>query len=138
MSAVQLFHRSGVLNIGPATSEFMRNVENSATHYQLNVEKMNASQLQQRWPEWSVPDDYIGILESNAGYLKSELAVGLLNEKAAEAGATLHFNCPVTAITPEQDGVKISTAEGEFSTARVAVTAGTWAKTLLPELPMTP
>lgn len=138
VSAVQLFHRSGVLNIGPATSEFMRNVENSATQYQLNVEKMNASQLQQRWPEWTVPDDYVGILEANAGYLKSELAVGLLNEKAAEAGATLHFNCPVTAIIPEQDGVKISTAEGEFSATRVAVTAGTWAKTLLPELPMTP
>lgn len=138
VSAVQLFHRSGVLNIGPSSSEFMHNAENSATQFGLTVEKMDAEQLQKRWPEWSVPDGYIGLLEPNAGYLKAELAVGILNEKAAEAGADLHFNCQVNAITPEDKGVKITTAEGEFNAHRVAVTAGTWAKALLPELPITP
>ncbi|MBW7983929.1 N-methyl-L-tryptophan oxidase [Enterobacillus tribolii] len=138
MSAVQLLHRCGVLNAGPEDSVFLRNVRTSAERFGLNVQRFDAAQLRQRWPEFNVPDNYLGLFEPDAGYLKAELAISLLNEKAAESGAELRFNCPVTALSPDGDGVLVTTAQGNVRARRAAVTAGTWVTALLPQLPVTP
>lgn len=138
LSAVQLMHRCGVLNAGPEGSAFLRNARASAARFGLNVEELSAAQLRQRWPEFNIPDGSQGIFEPNAGYLKAELAVSLFNEKAAESGAELRFDTPVTGIFPAGDAVRITTAQGEIGARHAAVTAGTWVTALLPQLPVTP
>ncbi len=131
-----IFVRSGVINLGPADSAFLANVAHSAEQWQLNVEKLDAQGIMARWPEIRVPDNYIGLFETDSGFLRSELAIKTWIQLAKEAGCAQLFNCPVTAIRHDDDGVTIETADGEYQAKKAIVCAGTWVKDLLPELPV--
>ena len=133
-----IFVRSGVINLGPADSAFLANVAHSAEQWQLNVEKLDAQGIMARWPEIRVPDNYIGLFETDSGFLRSKLAIKTWIQLAKEAGCAQLFNCPVTAIRHDDDGVTIETADGEYQAKKAIVCAGTWVKDLLPELPVQP
>ena len=62
----------------------------------------------------------------------------MIPQLAKEAGCAQLFNCPVTAIRHDDDGVTIETADGEYQAKKAIVCAGTWVKDLLPELPVQP
>ncbi|MEW5560151.1 N-methyl-L-tryptophan oxidase [Enterobacter asburiae] len=138
ISGEEIFEKTGVINLGPAHSAFLANVEHSARQFGLNVEKLDATALMARWPEIRVPEDYIGLFEPASGVLRSELAVKAWVELAREAGCAQLFNCPVTAIKHHADGVTVETAEGSYTGKRLLVSAGTWATKLLPDLPVQP
>lgn len=137
-SGEAVFERTGVINIGPADSQFLANVAQSAEQYHLAIEKLDAQALMSRWPEIRVDDDYIGLFEANSGVLRSELAVKSWIRLAQEAGCAQLFNCPVTALHHTPEGVTIETAEGTFTGKKALVSAGTWVRKLLPQLPVQP
>ncbi|AJJ61944.1 N-methyl-L-tryptophan oxidase [Yersinia aldovae] len=134
----KLFHASGVVNLGPDDSTFLNNARQSAQQYDLPVEILTAAQIREKWPVFTVPDNYIGVFEPQAGYLRSELAIKTLINAVTEAGCGILFNCPVTAIEPFDKGIDVVTIDGTYSAHKVVVTAGTWVKELIPDLPITP
>ncbi len=133
----KLFQASGVLNLGPDDSTFLKNTQLSAQQYNLPVDILNAAQVREKWPVFTVPDNYIGVFEPQSGYLRSELAIKTLIKAVTEAGCGILFNCPVTAIEPLDNGVDVVTIDGTYSARKVVVTTGTWVKELLPQLPIT-
>jgi len=137
-SGEAVFERTGVINLGPADSKFLANVAHSAKQWDLAVEKLDAPSLMARWPEISVPEDYIGLFEADSGVLRSELAVKTWIHLARQAGCAQLFNCPVTALRHSAEGVTIETAEGEFVGKKVLISAGTWVRQLIPTLPVQP
>ncbi|PIJ51908.1 N-methyltryptophan oxidase [Erwinia sp. OLTSP20] len=134
----RLMHRCGVLNIGPHNAAFIANVLHSAARYRLNVEKLSADDVMQRWPQWQLPPDYSAVYEPESGFLKCELAISHYIRLAKNAGCAQLFNCPVTALSRSGDLEVVDTAEGTFRGRRLLVSAGTWVKKLLPALPVTP
>lgn len=137
-SGEPVFEQSGVINLGPADSEFLANVVQSARQWNLAVEKLDAASLMARWPEITVPEDYIGLFEADSGFVRSELAIKTWIHLAQEAGCAQLFNCPVSAIHSTDDGVTVETAEGTFSGNKLLVSAGTWVSKLVPGLPVQP
>lgn len=138
ISGEEVFQRTGVVNLGPADSAFLANVADSAARWNLEVEKLDATSLMARWPEIRVPDNYIGLFEKNSGVLRSELAIQTWIRLAKEAGCAQLFNCPVTALYHDDEGVTVETPEGSWQGNKVLVSAGTWVRTLLPALPVQP
>lgn len=138
LTEARIFQRSGVINLGPAQSDFLRNVAQSARRWQLPLESLNAQQLMARWPEFSVPEDYIGLFEPDSGVLYSEAAIANYIRLAEEAGCAQLFNCAVTAIEPQAQGVRVVTEDGDYEGRKVLISAGTWVKKLVPGLPVTP
>lgn len=138
ISGEAIFERSGVVNLGPADSTFLDTVAHSAAQFSLPVEHLDAAAVMQRWPEITVPQDYRAIFEPDSGVLKSELAVKTLIAMAKDAGCAQLFNCPVTAIKSDENGVTIETSEGSWQGKKLLLTAGTWVKQLYPELPIQP
>lgn len=138
ISGAKLFHRTGVINVGPAHSLFINNMKSSAVKYALPLEEMSATEVQARWPELVIPDDYIGLFESDAGVLKSEIAVETYLRLAKQGGAEQLFNCPVNNIQYQDDKVTVITDEGSYVGTKLLISAGTCVKKLLPELPITP
>lgn len=127
----RIFERTGVINLGPAQSEFLAGVERSAKAFNLDVEKLDATGITARWPEITVPDDYIGLFEAHSGVLHCETAIKTWIDLAAKAGCAQLFNCPVEAITHDADGVTVTTIDGGYSASRLLVSAGTWVTRLL-------
>lgn len=138
LSGDKIFHRSGVLNIGPEHSEFIGNVKHSAETYQLNTQSLSAAEIRQKWPLFTVPDGYCGVYEPESGYLQSEMAITAYIRLAREAGCAQLFNCPVESISWPEGGVEVSTLDGVYRAPKLVVTAGTWVTKLLPELPVRP
>lgn len=134
ISGEAVFERTGVINLGPASSAFLANVAASARAFQLEVEELDAQAVMQRWPEIRLPDDYRAIFEPASGVLRSELAVETWIRLAREAGCAQLFNCPVSAIHHHADGITIDTLDGEYHGKKLLVSAGTWVTRLLPDL----
>lgn len=137
-SGEAVFEKTGVINLGPASSDFLNNVAHSARQFKLNVEELDAEAVMKRWPEIRIPQDYRVIFEPASGVLRSELAVETWIRLAREAGCAQLFNCPVTAIHHHADGVTIDTADGSYNGKKLLISAGTWVTKLLPELPIQP
>ncbi len=137
-SGDKLFHPCGVLTMGPQDSEFVSNALRCARRFNLNTQLLSAEQIRQRWNEFTAPEDYIGVFEPDAGFLRSELAISNYIRLAKEAGCAQLFNCPVSAVEPVADGVDIVTAEGRFRGRKAVVSVGTWVQKLLPRLPVSP
>ncbi|STT85773.1 N-methyl-L-tryptophan oxidase [Klebsiella pneumoniae] len=55
ISGEAVFERTGVINLGPASSAFLANVAASARAFQLEVEELDAQAVMQRWPEIRSP-----------------------------------------------------------------------------------
>jgi N-methyl-L-tryptophan oxidase len=70
--------------------------------------------------------------------LHCETAIKTWIDLAAKAGCAQLFNCPVEAITHDDNGVTVTTIDGDYSASRLLVSAGTWVTRLLPDLPIQP
>ncbi|MFH8134102.1 N-methyl-L-tryptophan oxidase [Pantoea osteomyelitidis] len=138
LSGERIMHRSGVLNLAPVTSSFIQNVIDSAKTWQLKVQILQADEVRKRWPQFSVPDGYIGVFEPQSGYLKCEQAVRSWIQLAEKAGCAQLFNCPVTQITRHGDLQQVTTIDGVFRARKLLISAGTWVGQLVPGLPVTP
>lgn len=138
-SGTPLFYRSGVLNLGPDDSDFIKQAINSVRAFHLPCDVLNSGQISTRWPEFSLPDNYIGVFEPQAGFLKSELAVAAYIRLAEHAGCAQLFNCGVSEILYHDGEFSVVTEEGSrYRGRKLVVAAGTWVKTLLPSLPIEP
>ncbi|WP_112291150.1 N-methyl-L-tryptophan oxidase [Rahnella sp. AN3-3W3] len=138
LSGDKIFHRSGVLNIGPENSEFIGNVKHSAQTYHLNTQNLSAAEIRDKWPLFTLPDGYSGVFEPDSGYLQCEMAVTAYIRLAREAGCAQLFNCPVESIQWHENSVEVTTADGVYSAAKMLISAGTWVTKILPELPVKP
>ncbi|MGP4130881.1 FAD-dependent oxidoreductase [Pantoea tagorei] len=61
LSGERIMHRSGIINLAPIHSAFIRNVIDSAQAWKLDVQLLQADEVRQRWPQIGVPDGYIGV-----------------------------------------------------------------------------
>jgi len=138
LSGERIMQRSGLINLAPVNSEFINNVIDSAQQYGLNVQILQADEVRQRWPQFAVPDDYIGVFEPQSGYLKSEVAIKSWIRLAKEAGCAQLFNCPVQSIEKDGDFEVVNTLDGSYRGRKLLLSAGTWVKALYADLPMTP
>ena len=138
LSGERIMQRSGLINLAPVNSEFINNVIDSAQQYGLDVQILQADEVRQRWPQFAVPDDYIGVFEPQSGYLKSEVAIKSWIRLAKEAGCAQLFNCPVQSIEKDGDFEVVNTLDGSYRGRKLLLSAGTWVKALYADLPMTP
>lgn len=137
-SGERVMQRCGVLNLAPRHAEFIQNVINSAEQFCLKTEILSEADVRQRWPQIALPEGYIGVFEPASGYLKAEVAVKSWIRLAQEAGCAQLFNCPVNRIDTQNGLQTVTTADGVYQARKLLLSAGTWVKTLCPELPITP
>ncbi|WP_345826895.1 N-methyl-L-tryptophan oxidase [Pantoea sp. BRR-3P] len=137
-SGERIMHRSGILNLAPHTSSFIQNVIQSAKTWQLTVEILQAEEVRARWPQFTVPDGYLGVFEPHSGFLKCEQAVRSWVQLAEQAGCAQLFNCPVTHIDRDGDLQQVTTSDGIFRARKLLISAGTWVSHLVADLPVAP
>ncbi|WP_010283785.1 N-methyl-L-tryptophan oxidase [Bacillus timonensis] len=140
LSEEEIFINTGVINIGPLHSTFIQNVISSAEKYSLNVKRITAEEIQQRWPGFSVPEGYIGCYERDSGVLMSENCISAYKTEAIKQGAILKPNSPVTSIDVFEDYVQVKTEKDSYTAKSLIFTPGAGSRKLLPllglELPL--
>lgn len=123
-SKMDLFEKTGVLNIGTKDSEFLSNVIQSAETFDLSVDILTAEEINGRWPGYQLPPHLMGCYEKNSGLLWSEKAISAFRLGAVQYGAHLYPNTIVKAIDPADDEVTVQLKRQALTGKQLIITAG--------------
>jgi sarcosine oxidase len=133
-----LYRETGLLEIGPPEGHVVAGVTAAARQHGLEVEELAAGDIERRFPGFSVPAGMTGVFERRAGFLHVEQCVAAHLAEAVRHGAEFHADEPARAWRVERSGeragVVVETDRGWYEAARLVVTAGAWASSLLSEL----
>jgi sarcosine oxidase len=120
-----------LLTLGLPDGEMIRGVQGSAAQHHLPVEHLGPRDIRQRFSQFRVGDEYVGLLERSAGFLAVEECV-LAHARAAEQlGARIHSGEKVLSWDATAGGVTVHTSAARYSGARLIITAGPWVGRLL-------
>jgi sarcosine oxidase len=129
-----LLTECGVLSLGPTNCELIEGVQASTRRHQLAIEHATAREVMQRWPQWRISDDYIGIYEKVAGYLRVERCVEAQLQIARQHGAELYAEEAVLSWQALSNSVVVTTTRGKYHAAKLIIAGGAWNAALLAEL----
>ncbi len=129
-----LFHQTGLLQIGWPDNEVIRGVLSSANEHNLAVEQLTAEQCAERFPQFVIPNDQIGVYESSAGYLLVEQCVQTMIDLAIEHEAEILCQHQVRSFDFEDNRFVVDVDGQSYESDRLVVTAGAWSNSLLSDL----
>ncbi len=128
-SVLDLF---GGLDIGAAGNASLERTATAMSEVGAKFERLNSRALRQRFGQWSVPSDYVGLYSPDAGIVMPSKAVELMVAVARSLGVTLLEQTQVLSINLEQNSLK--TNNGEFWANQIVIAAGAWLPKLVPAL----
>jgi sarcosine oxidase len=127
----QLVVKTGGIDFGPADDEMFQNTIRSVLTSKIDHEMLSLEEAHKRFPQFRFADDFKVLYQPDSGLVRTSAAVLGHIKLAQKHGAVVKDNTPVESITIHPDSVDV-VANGEtFSSARLVVTAGAWAKFLL-------
>jgi sarcosine oxidase len=132
-----LLTESPCLSLGPPGSEVVEGVRRSAAEHGLEVETLTPAEVMRRWPAFRLAEGLDCVVERAAGVLAVDRCVAALASEARRLGASLLEGVRVREWTSGPEGVTVRTEGGDFHAGRLVLTAGPWASSLLPGLPLT-
>ena len=122
---------TGGLYMGPPDSEFVEASLRAASTYGLEHERLDRSQLHDRFPQFDLPDDYIGMFETKAGFLVPEWCIEDQVRLARAHGADIHEGESVEAWSSNSGGVTVRTTHGTYAARHLVLCGGAWMPSLL-------
>ncbi|QDU31612.1 Monomeric sarcosine oxidase [Anatilimnocola aggregata] len=123
----KLFSQVGLLQIGPREGAVVSGVLQAAELHSLDVELLTATESERRFSGFRVPAEMHAVYERRAGLLYVERCVQAHCAAAIDCGAELRSGVNVLSWQDSAAGVTVRTDQGEFSAAKLIVTAGPWA-----------
>ncbi len=135
-SGQSLLHVTGIIEIGAPDGTLVAGTLCSARTHGLAHEVLDAASVMQRFPAFRLPQDFIGVLQPEAGILAPEAAVHAQIALALAAGAEVRTSERVHAIEPTSAGVRIVTDRAVIEARQAVVTAGPWLPQLLHNFPV--
>ncbi len=129
-----LLLQTGGLMIGTPDSIVFTGAKHSAETHGLPHEILTASAVRTRFPALRPGDDMLAVLEPRAGILFPERCIAAHLTLASQHGANLRTEEPVLRWTASEHGVEVVTTKGTYRAAQMILSAGSWARELLPDL----
>ena len=133
-SGQTLLHLTGGLYMGPPRGELVSGALSAAREHHLPHELLSRSQLAERFSQFTVPDDFVGVLEPNAGFLLPERVISAHAELAMRAGAELHGREEVIDWEADATGGTVRTRRGTYRADHLLFCGGAWSAQLLRDL----
>jgi sarcosine oxidase len=135
----RLFTPTGGLMIGPVDGVVFQGARRSAQAHGLVHEILTDTEIQQRFPALQPSAGMAGVWEPRAGILYPEICIAAHLAQARQLGARLELQVRVQRWERDGAGIRVITDQGIWSAGQLVISAGPWAKDLLPdlELPLT-
>jgi sarcosine oxidase len=130
----QLLYSTGGLDAGPADGPCFNGSLLSCRLHGIPHEVLTGEQINQRFPAYNLPPDFRAVYQADAGFVASERAIVAHVEAAHRYGATIKAREQVLAWEVKGEGVVVETDKGRYEAARLVISAGVWAGSLVPAL----
>ena len=133
-SGRQILLPVGALSIGPRGFADLEATRETIREYDLPAQELGVDELRERYPQFALEADDVGILDELGGGIRPEVAVMTATERAVAGGAEVTYRTEVLGLAEDADGVTLTTSAGAVRAGHVVVTAGSWTSRVLPEL----
>jgi sarcosine oxidase len=133
-TGARLLTMTGGLMIGLPDSAVVAGSLRSAREHNLAHETLDAAEIRRRFPPFTPGEDERGLYEDRAGFLDPEGCISAHLGRAAQLGAALHFEEPVSEWASTSAGVRVTTEAGAYEAAAAVITPGAWGPVLLRDL----
>lgn len=133
-SGQKLMHLTGGLYLGPPEGLIVGGALSAAKAFDLPFDLLDQATLRRSFPQFHLPEDFVGMLEENAGFVIPEKAIAAHVLLALRNGAELHGQEPVTRWSADDSGVRVSTAHREYHAEQILFCGGAWTDKLVKDL----
>ena len=87
---IQLLYTTGSIDAGPSTSGIVAGSQRSCVLHDLDHEVLTAGELERGFPGYSLPAEYVAVVQPQGGFLLPELCMSSHIIGAQAAGAKVH------------------------------------------------
>jgi sarcosine oxidase len=130
----KIYHSTGLVYFGPRDHSLIKGVKQSASLYNLKINLFNTEEAAQRFPQFAVPKDFETLFEPDAGFVTPEKAIRIYTEQAIRKGAQIKTHEQVLNWKKEGNSIVVTTDKNIYNCSKLIITAGAWARKMLPTL----
>jgi sarcosine oxidase len=130
----QLYFKTGLVYFGNPDHVMMQGVKQSASLYSIPLENFTGSSINQRFPQFTIPANFEGLWESEAGFVTPEKAIQLYAKQAIRKRAEIHSNEKILNWKKNGNGVIVTSDKNTYRSQKLVITAGAWSKSMIPGL----
>jgi sarcosine oxidase len=131
-AGLKLLTMTGGLDVGVAGAASLEATAQGMSNVGAAFERLNSSELMQRFQQWRVPENWVGLHSTDAGILNPTHCIEVIVGMARAHGARVLEHTTVEKL--ELDTNTIVTSKGSFSADKIIVAAGAWLPELIPNL----
>ncbi|MDJ0730740.1 MAG: N-methyl-L-tryptophan oxidase [Crocosphaera sp.] len=132
-----LYIKTGELDFGPLNAPSMQEVANSMTRENIPYETLTAAEINQRFPQFTIPETMEGLYQEDTGILKASRCVLTHLKLAQKYGAIIEDKTPVINIQRKPQEITVKTNNNTYVCQQLIIAAGSWTKQLLIPLGLT-
>ncbi|MGZ5089933.1 MAG: N-methyl-L-tryptophan oxidase [Burkholderiales bacterium] len=125
---------TGGIDAGEENSATVQGSLSSCEIHDLPHECLESAAVTRRFPGYRLASGMVGVYQPDAGFLLPERCIVAHVAAAQELRAEVHPRERVISWSAEQCGVVVTTDRGTYNARKMVVTAGPWARTIVPEL----
>jgi sarcosine oxidase len=133
-SLAKILHVTGGLYLGPPEGELVVGSLRASQTHNLSYELFARHEIQEKFPQFRIPEDWIGLYEYQAGFLVPELAISAHVDMAMRHGAEIHGNEPVVQWKTDGAGATVVTPRETYLADQIVFCGGAWSDKLLRDL----
>ena len=130
-SGQKLLHLTGGLYMGPRDGGLICGSLAAATQHALEHSVLTDRDIARRFPQFTLPEDWVGVHEPLAGFLIPERAIAATADLALRRGAELHGRETVVSWSVEGSSATLSTTRGNYAADRLIFCGGAWTRNLM-------
>jgi sarcosine oxidase len=134
----ELMTLCGLLVTGPPEGVAVPGARHAARRHDLELHDVPRSEYASRFPGFRIPDGLEAVFEPIGGFLRVEECVRTCLKRAQDRGAELLTGTEVIRWEANHSTVSVETDRGSFEAARLILTPGSWASSLLSSIPGIP
>lgn len=130
----RLLFITGSIDAGDPGGVIVKGSLASCAEHSLRHELLDARRLESRYLGYRLPEGMVGVYQPDGGFVLSERCIVAHVEASQRLGAEVHGRERVLGWEADAGGVRVKTDRGSYLSDRLVVTAGPWARTLIPQL----
>ena len=133
-SGERLLHVTGAIDAGPPGSRVVEGSLESCRVHHLRHELLSGRELYQRFPGYSLPDEYRAVFQPDGGFLEPERCIQAHVRLAERRGAMVRTGVRVRDWKQDGTGVVVVLDHEVIRAWHLVICAGAWTPKLVPSL----
>jgi len=134
VSGEQLYFKTGGIDFGFAETDTLQDTIKSLHDCDIPYELLTPQEAQKRFPQFQFKDGMQIVYQGDSGAVKASDSVLTHIRMAKKHGARVIDNAPVENVKVEANQVEVNANGETYTAAKLVITAGSWAKSILGEL----